>query len=94
MAKQDRSSWTREQIEHELDSSLKLYDTAMKQYINDQDEILRLRTLLKESVGSMKWLWRFSDIEFGIFEGLYKKDITDKIDAYKSLMSKIEEENA
>jgi len=90
----NRSSWTREQIEYELDSSLKLYDTAMKQYINDQDEILRLRTLLKESVDSMKWLWRFGDIEFGIFEGLYKKDITDKIDAYKSLMSKIEEENA
>ena len=43
--KQDRSSWTREQLENELDGALKLYQIAMKQYKNDQDEITRLQSL-------------------------------------------------
>lgn len=45
--KQDRSSWTREQIEYELDSSLTLYQIAMRQYVHDQAEIARLRELNK-----------------------------------------------
>lgn len=43
--KPDRSSWAREQLENELDGALKLYQIAMKQYKNDQEEITRLQSL-------------------------------------------------
>jgi len=45
--KPDRSSWTHDQLEHELENSMKLYRTAMKQYMDDQSTITAQEDIIK-----------------------------------------------
>lgn len=57
--KPDRSDWTHEQLETELEGALKLYRIAMKQYKDDQSTITKqaetIKVLKEDAEKTFEW---------------------------------------